>query len=134
MTKLNAQVTTQAIIMNNNQKVLLLKRNKPGGKFTLPGGTIHEGEDIKSGLKRELQEETGLEIDILNPIWIWQSNHIGKDLLGVVFSSKSSDNLDKEVKLSDEHDSYRWFTKTELFSSEEVDPYIKREEFDKFWV
>lgn len=128
MPYLNAQITTQAVIKNSKGEILLLKRNKPGGWFTLPGGTVEEGEDIKKCLKRELLEETGLNFSIGKPIWIWQSDHIGKDLLGIVFDTKDIIDKDITIKLSPEHNEFGWFSIEKLFNDESVDPYIKKDE------
>lgn len=125
---LNAQITTQAIIKNSKNEILLLKRSKPGGWFTLPGGTAHQGEDIKDCLKRELLEETGLDFNIGKPIWVWQSDHIGKDLLGIVFDTKEVVDENTTIKLSPEHNQSDWFSIEKLFADEKVDPYIKKEE------
>lgn len=83
MPHLLAQITTQAVIKNTKGEILLLKRNKPGGWFTLPGGTVDDGEKAEKTLEREIKEETGLDVTTKSPIWIWQSNHIGKELLGL---------------------------------------------------
>jgi 8-oxo-dGTP pyrophosphatase MutT (NUDIX family) len=128
MPYLNAQITTQAIIKNSKNDILLLKRSKPGGWFTLPGGTVEEGEDIKTCLEREILEETGLKTEINSPVWVWQSNHIGKDLLGIVFNIENIVPDDTKIKLSPEHDEYRWFSIDELFLDDKVDPYIKKDE------
>jgi 8-oxo-dGTP diphosphatase len=133
MPKLNAQITTQAIIKDRKNRILLLKRNKPGGLFTLPGGTIHKNEEIKAGLKRELKEETGLDLTIENPVWIWQSDHIGIDLVGIVFSTKEILKGNEKIILSKEHCDYGWFSQEELFMSNQVDPFIKRDELKKIW-
>jgi len=45
-------------------KLLLLKM-RATGKYHLPGGGIEVGERIEETLKREIQEETGIEIDVL---------------------------------------------------------------------
>ncbi len=125
---LNAQITTQAVIKNSKNEILLLKRGKPGGWFTLPGGTIHRDEDVKDGLKRELIEETGLKINIGKPLWVWQSDHIGKDLLGIVFDTVGKIDDNAPIKLSPEHNKFGWFSINMLFKDEKVDPYIKKEE------
>ena len=129
--KLKAQITTQAVIMDQKGRVLLLKRNKLGGLFTLPGGTIHQGEEIKVGLKRELKEEVGLDISVGDPVWVWQSDHIGQDLVGIVFSTIKIMPDDNIIILSEEHSQWAWFSRDELFSGQDVDPYIKTAELDK---
>lgn len=128
MTILQTQITTQAVIINTEGKILLLKRNKPCGWFTLPGGTVNEGETVQEALEREVFEETGLKVTIKSPLWIWQSNHIGKDLLGIVFSTEETVQNNIEITLSNEHSEYKWISVNGLFDDETVDPYIKRNE------
>ena len=65
------RVSVKSFIVNND-KILILKRreddpNKPG-IWELPGGRLSLGEDPFLGLQRETKEETGLEVDILNPL------------------------------------------------------------------
>ena len=43
---------------------LLLMRLRHTGKYHLPGGGVQTGERIKDTLKREVKEETGLEIEV----------------------------------------------------------------------
>jgi len=47
-------------------KVLLVKRGEePGrGLWTLPGGAVHPGEELKAALIRELLEECGIEVAV----------------------------------------------------------------------
>jgi ADP-ribose pyrophosphatase YjhB (NUDIX family) len=52
-----------AIIVNDN-KLLLLKMH-PTGKYHLPGGGIQIGERMEETLKREIKEETGIEIEVM---------------------------------------------------------------------
>jgi len=115
------------VIKNKRGKILLLRRNKAGGWFTLPGGTVHEGEAVNQALKREIFEETGLRIKIGRPLWIWQSDHIGQKLVGIVFETKEIFPNNIKIKLSPEHNKYSWYSTEKLFRDEAVDPYIKRE-------
>ncbi len=47
-----------------NDKKLVTLRNKGNGKLWFPGGGIEIGEKLEDGLKREVEEETGLDIEI----------------------------------------------------------------------
>ncbi len=47
-------------LLDNGQIVLIRRRDN--GKWGLPGGMVDWGEDIPNTLKRELTEETGLEV------------------------------------------------------------------------
>jgi nucleoside triphosphatase len=42
---------------------LLVLRMRETGKYHLPGGGIHGGERLEAALKREIREETGIEVD-----------------------------------------------------------------------
>jgi nucleoside triphosphatase len=54
--------TCGAIIFNRNNKIFLMRSHKWHGKYVIPGGHIELGEKMKDSLKREIKEETGLEI------------------------------------------------------------------------
>ena len=41
---------------------IVLIRRRDNGRWSLPGGMVDWGEDISSAVKRELREETGLEL------------------------------------------------------------------------
>lgn len=59
-------VTAGGIITNGDGRVLLLKhRFRPGSGWGMPGGYLKKGEQPHVGLKRELREEAGLEIEDL---------------------------------------------------------------------
>jgi 8-oxo-dGTP diphosphatase len=55
-------------------KVLLVKRGKePGlGKWSIPGGAVEVGESIKAALCREIEEETGLLVEVLDLVEIFE--------------------------------------------------------------
>ncbi len=59
-------ITIKAVVLKDD-KVLLLKRSKKSlnaGKWDLPGGHIKKGETIEESIKREIKEETTLEVEI----------------------------------------------------------------------
>ena len=56
-----------AVIWNDRREVLLIRRTKPPreGQWSLPGGRLEFGETLEDGVRREVREETGLEIALL---------------------------------------------------------------------
>ncbi len=52
----------RAIIIDGD-KLLVMHRNKHGSQyFTLVGGRVQDGESLEAALKREVKEETGLDL------------------------------------------------------------------------
>lgn len=67
------RVTIKALIVKDG-RVLLLKEPKfRGGKWELPGGGLDFGEDIHAGLRREIEEELGVQVASIDarPMYVW---------------------------------------------------------------
>src|ERR1700749_885491 len=60
------QLAVSAVIFREG-KVLLVRRARSPGKgfYSLPGGRVEYGESLHAALAREVDEETGLKIEIL---------------------------------------------------------------------
>jgi ADP-ribose pyrophosphatase YjhB (NUDIX family) len=63
------------------QGVLLIKRGKPPrmGAWSLPGGAQDLGETVEEGIMREVREETGLDVEVLEIIDVVDSIHHDPD-------------------------------------------------------
>lgn len=71
-----------AVILDKQNRVLLVKHvpEKEGfwaGKYICPGGRLDPGESLEDGVRREVREETGLEIHILH--WVRPMERIIRD-------------------------------------------------------
>lgn len=55
-------VSVAAVIPDRHRRVLLIRR-RDNGDWEPPGGVLELGETIEDGLRREVREETGLEIE-----------------------------------------------------------------------
>jgi 8-oxo-dGTP diphosphatase len=62
-----------AIILNRD-RILLVERGKEPlkGYWSLPGGVLETGETLKDGIRREVREETGLEVEPLGVVEIFE--------------------------------------------------------------
>jgi NAD+ diphosphatase len=73
----HSQVTACAIVEDERGRVLLTRRGGPpfAGRWDLPGGFVDEGEHPYEAVKRELHEETGLEIEPQRFVGIWMDTY-----------------------------------------------------------
>ena len=54
-----------AVILIDGKIVLVKRRYEPlAGQWSLPGGTLELGETLEAGVAREMQEETGLVVEV----------------------------------------------------------------------
>ena len=54
--------TVGAVIFNDKNDVLMIRTHKWSGLWGIPGGKIKRGETAEAALRRELKEETGLNV------------------------------------------------------------------------
>tara|TARA_B100001167_G_C16760415_1_gene301057 strand:- start:1154 stop:1603 length:450 start_codon:yes stop_codon:yes gene_type:complete len=63
MNQVYPEPTVGALILNNQNKILLVKSHKwINNKYSVPGGHVEIGESLSSAIIREVKEETGLDI------------------------------------------------------------------------
>jgi nucleoside triphosphatase len=67
------EATVGALVVNSNGKVLLVTSNKWGDRYTVPGGHIELGERAEDAIKREVREETGLDVEPVELLLIQQA-------------------------------------------------------------
>ena len=55
-------------------RVLIVRRGTEPlrGCWSIPGGTLEIGETIEEGVRREMREETGLEVRVLDLVEVWE--------------------------------------------------------------
>ena len=60
----NPSAATAALIINKRNELLVVRRAKEPAKGTLdlPGGFVDMAETVEEGMRREIKEETGLEV------------------------------------------------------------------------
>ncbi|NQW29072.1 MAG: NUDIX domain-containing protein [Ignavibacteria bacterium] len=65
-------VSVDAFITNDSGEVLLIKR-ADSGVWATPGGFVDVGETPAAGVVREVMEETGLEIEVVQLLGVFSS-------------------------------------------------------------
>ena len=91
-------------------KVLLVRRARSPGKgfYSFPGGRVEFGESLHTALHREVDEETGLRIEILG-LAGWREVLPGNTGTGhYVIMSFAARWTAREPVLNDEHDDFKW--------------------------
>jgi len=106
---LDSDQVSKVVLFDENDKVLLLKSALGDfkGEWDLPGGHIHHDESHVEGLKREVSEETGL--DIQNPVEVLKQGRI-------TFYRASLP--DTEISLSHEHSEHKFFDVDEILEED----------------
>ena len=96
------------IIVDKNKRVLLCHR-RDYDLWNLPGGGLKPGEFILDGVKREVKEETGLEVDILKLIGVYDKPE-EKDIAFSFYCNI----VGGKIKLNDEADKIEYFELDDL--------------------
>jgi nucleoside triphosphatase len=99
------------LIFNSKGEIFLVKSPKWDNKYIVPGGKVNFRETLKEAVRREVKEETGLEVydirflcvfDFINPLDFHKS---GKHFVGIQFICRTNKT---NVKLNQEGLDYVW--------------------------
>ncbi|MDO9231123.1 MAG: NUDIX domain-containing protein [bacterium] len=122
-------IAVKAIIKNEEGKYLVLYKSETEeinpNEIDIPGGRMKFGENAQESLKREIEEEIGVEIEIIKPSRIWGFVKNDLHLVGITFLAKY---VSGEFRLSGEHTKYEWMDKEKILTGDY--PKWIKEEFE----
>lgn len=129
------QVITATVFIHHNfngeEKLFLPKRAETKkflpGVYELPGGHIDFGEDIKNGLKREIQEEFHMNISLGDPFYAftYMNNIKGAHAIEVVYFATFTDSITQIVLNPEDHTEFIWLSENNI---DQVLSSVKNEE------
>jgi 8-oxo-dGTP diphosphatase len=114
--------TVSAFVLDDEGRILLARRavEPDAGQWDVPGGFLEEGEDPVKGLRREIREEAGVEIELGHFVGAFSDTYgeppEGRHVLNLVWWARIEEG---EPHASDDVAELRWFPKDAL--PEDVD-------------
>lgn len=122
------QMVVKGAIFFGKAVLILSSADDDHGKARdLPGGIVQLGEDPLDALRREIQEETGLEVSVIAPVRLWSFvSSDGRHFLGVTVVCISRH---RDVVLSPEHDRYQWIEVDDIPTG-----WAERSELEACWL
>ena len=112
-------ISTKAMISQPGK--LLMLRISGSDQWELPGGLLEMDEDLADGLIREVHEETGLSVSVGKIVSVWDNRfgafivRDGRTLnVRIILIAYLCSTSESTIKLSHEHDDFRWVPNEEL--------------------
>lgn len=97
-------VSVAAVVVNDEGKVLVIKRRDTGA-WQIPGGVLELDETVEDGLRREVREETGLDIEPVRLTGVYKNMKLG--VVALVFLARPVDGIPMPT---DESAAVAWWT------------------------
>jgi len=119
--------TVGALIFNPEGKILLVQSHKWRDNYVIPGGHIELGETIEAALRREVKEETNLDIHDIEFIGFqefifddvfWEKKHF-------IFFDYACKTDSTDIKLNSEGEEYVWVSLEDTINLP-IEPYTRR--------
>jgi ADP-ribose pyrophosphatase YjhB (NUDIX family) len=112
----NMAPTAGAVIVRDGRALVTVRAFEPEkGKVDVPGGFLRLGETPAEGLRREVEEELGLEVDVSDDDYLQAAAHVygadGDWVLALGFRARAADG---EPAPADDVAEVRWVTEDDL--------------------
>lgn len=119
MEKVVVQKVIGGAAIVNEDKILIVQRAADEkilpNIWEFPSGKKEPLEKIEDAAIREAKEETGLDIKLIKPIYVfnfgWENEEEVRDATEIVFLASTEEN--PQVKISSEHQNFAWISKDE---------------------
>jgi 8-oxo-dGTP diphosphatase len=97
------------MVLIENGKILLIRRAREPfkGEWAVPGGRIEDNETAGQCLKREMKEETGLDVEPIKLTGIYSDP--GRDPRGIIAAAFLVKRIGGQVNAGDDAGEARWF-------------------------
>lgn len=105
------EIVVGVLICNDKDKIFLARSYKWKDKWVVPGGHLKLGETLHQCVKREVKEETDLDVGNIELIGI-QESIFSKEFhkkRHMVFMDFSAEARSDHVSLNEELQEYKWF-------------------------
>lgn len=101
-------VSVAGVIADDHGRALLIQR-ADNQRWEPPGGVLELGETIHEGLRREIKEETGLDIEPVALTGVYKN--MNRSIIALVFRCKITGG---DLTITDETAAYRWTSADEV--------------------
>jgi 8-oxo-dGTP diphosphatase len=101
-------VSVAGIVVDDHGRALLIRR-RDNQRWEPPGGVLELGESIHDGLRREVREETGLDIEPTALTGVYKN--MTRGIIALVFRCKITGGT---LTTNDEATGFRWATESEI--------------------
>jgi 8-oxo-dGTP diphosphatase len=119
MKKQAINVTVDAVVFKQEEEetfVLLISRKNPPfqNQWALPGGFVEQDEDLETAAKRELKEETGIELSSCEQLYTFGKPDRDPRGRTISIAYVGFANLTDKPKAADDAKEAKWFSIKEL--------------------
>ncbi len=103
----NRPVVGVGVAVIDDGKILLIRRGREPGKglWAVPGGKVRYGETLRDAARREALEETGLDVEIGDVVWVGEHIDADHHLVLIDFAGRP---LGGELRAADDADEALW--------------------------
>ena len=99
-------VSVAGLVTNDQGDILLIKSPRRGWEY--PGGMVEPGETLQDALRREVKEESGIEVEIVG--FVGLCKNVEKDVVNIDFLCKA---IGGQLTTSDESAEVQWVKREE---------------------